>query len=169
MAIEVSVHQLLRLTALENLDYVRLGYRAEDMRFTAHQQNRATLPYQPCEDRAVEVLKQHAEQAWARLPLRHLSINTRTCPERGMLPVEVLPHLAQLSSLTYLACVCRLPEDFPATLQQLQGSQELQLSVTAQDGKVTWASAAGAAAARLRVQQLMHGCAVAALDQPVFG
>ncbi|WIA34092.1 hypothetical protein OEZ86_012467 [Tetradesmus obliquus] len=88
---------------------------------------------------------------WPMLPLRHLSIDSsvyyfpaaeqdedgfvfhreRTQLKRydgGLLPAAGLPHLAQLSGLTYLGLKCDLPRDFCVTLAQLTGLQELRLA-----------------------------------------
>ncbi|WIA16354.1 hypothetical protein OEZ85_013052 [Tetradesmus obliquus] len=74
VAAEVSAQQLLRLTALGSLAHLRLGYFASNwrMRRTAHPLLGDSTAYDDEEDTAVTVLKQHAAQAWAVLPLRHL-------------------------------------------------------------------------------------------------
>lgn len=133
MAAEVSVGQLLRLTTLGSLAHLQLGYCTTAMRYTAHK-----LPGFDMLDgseslaaKAESVLLQHAAQAWAALPLRHLSIGANPRHGRLKLPAEVLPHLGQLSSLTCLGCLCILPVAFQATLLQLQGLQELHLRMRA--------------------------------------
>lgn len=93
MAVEVPVGQLLRLTALGSLVHLQLSYCAFNLRRSAHQLPDSSMVSSSNDDRAFQVLQQHAAQAWAILPLRHLSIDTHTWRGNRMLLAEVLPHL----------------------------------------------------------------------------